>query len=87
MSSLEPVVCYRCGSPISSYKESYDYILSLKNNISNKDVNIYNEIMNSERCINMQEVNKILGLPNNINKYCCVMQLMTTVTIKDLRNY
>ena len=51
------------------------------------DIDVYNESNNPNDAIEMMDAYKILGIPNDINKYCCNMILMTTVTLNDLRHF
>ena len=85
MSTIEPVCCYRCGLSISDKMEAYQYLLYLKNENKKSGINVYNEVINTETTIEMQDTYKILGIPNVLNKYCCNILLMSTVTLKDLR--
>jgi len=85
MATLEPVCCYRCGLTISDKMEAYKYLLYLKNEEKKSDVNVYNEVINTETTIEVQDVYKILGMPNVLNKYCCNVIMMTTVTLKELK--
>lgn len=84
---MEPVCCYRCGLCISDKMEAYRYLLYLKNMEKKEEVDVYNESINPYESINMMEIYKILGIPNTLNKYCCNMLLMTTVTMDDLLNF
>ena len=87
MSTLEPVCCYRCGLTISDKMEAYRYLLYLKNMEKKEDIDVYNESINPNEAIDMIEAYKLLGIPNDLNKYCCNILLMTTVTLQDLRTF